>query len=64
MKSWKTTIGGVGMILGALAGLLVAFANGSLTTEALTAAGTAIAGGVALLAARDNSVSSEDAGVQ
>jgi len=65
MKSWKTTLAGVAAIIAAIA---LAIAH-QFDADANTAAdwGTvaaAVAAGVGLLFARDNGVSSEDAGIK
>jgi hypothetical protein len=54
MKSWKTTLGGIGMILGALADLANSFHNG--TQPAWNRDFIAITGGIGLLFAKDNNV--------
>lgn len=54
--SWKTTSSGILMILGALIGIYYNRAN--LTPETLMVAATAILGGIGLIFARDNNVSS------
>jgi hypothetical protein len=51
MKSWKTSLGGVGMILGAVADIAMALYNG--TTPNWDRDFIAICGGVALLFAKD-----------
>lgn len=61
MKSWKTTLGGVGMILSALANIVNRWKSTgtlSFTAEDMIA----ITGGFGLLSARDNNVTSEQAG--
>jgi len=64
-KSWKTTAAGIGAILMALGSLLQALFDGNPSTEPDYAAlVAAIIAGVGLLAARDNGVSSEDAGAK
>lgn len=64
-KSWKTTACGIGAILTALGSILTAYFDGDPTTvpdyAALVAA---LIAGIGLLAARDNNVSSEDAGAR
>ena len=66
--SWRTTTGGIGMILGGLGvlgGLLLKISNEGLSAidqSAITAGSAAfasISGGVALIFARDNKVTSE-----
>lgn len=64
-KSWKTTTAGIGAILVALGSILQALFDGNPATEPDYAAlVAAIIAGVGLLAARDNGVSSEDAGAK
>jgi|688.fasta_scaffold2358122_2 hypothetical protein len=65
MKSWKTTVAGIAAILTAGGAALTAISDGNPATEpdyaALIAACIA---GLGLLFARDNSVTSEDAGAK
>lgn len=61
--SWKTSLGGIGMILTGLLALVHAGQGGTITSDTLTVAITSISGGIGLIFARDNSVSSEVAGV-
>lgn len=61
-SSWRTTLFGIASILGALAALAHAGANGTITQADLTTFLTAVTTGVGLLFARDHSVSSEEAG--
>ena len=64
-KSWKTTAAGIGAILVALGSILQALFDGNPATEPDYAAlVAAIIAGIGLLAARDNNVSSEDAGAK
>lgn len=68
-KSWRTSLGGWGAILSAVGGLLVAFSNGSITIEDLqtlylSLTGIGLFGGAALTAARDNVVTSKEAGAE
>lgn len=61
MKSWKTSVGGIAMILTALTQIV----NGYRDTGSLSISAEAIgliSGGLALLFARDNNVTSEAAG--
>ena len=63
--SWRTTGGGIAVILSALAGALTALTDGNPATNPdWVALGGAIAGGWALIQARDNKVSSEQAGIK
>jgi hypothetical protein len=65
MKSWKTTIAGVGAILTAVGHALSAlFDNDPSTVVQLDVTVGAILAGVGLIAARDNGVTSEQAGVK
>lgn len=59
--SWKTTLSGIAVILGALASALKTGLDGDWPT-AITALVTGIPAGVGLIAARDNDVTSEQAG--
>lgn len=62
MKSWKTTLGGVATILaGVSAAIKFALANDY--GAAITTLTTTLPAGIALIFARDNNVSSEQAGV-
>ena len=63
MKSWKTTVAGVGSILTAVGNALSAMFDGNDATNpdwALVAA--AVMAGIGLISARDNKVTSEEAG--
>lgn len=62
MKSWKTTTAGIAAIVTALAAVATAIANGQPIDWASTMA--AIMAGVGLIAARDNAVTSEQAGAK
>lgn len=65
MKSWKTTLAGVGTILTAVGVALKAVFDGDPSTSVnFEATITAITAGIGLIAARDNGVSSEQAGVK
>lgn len=64
MKSWKTTLAGVAMILTGLGAAANAIATGSFSGETITAIFAAISGGIGLIAARDNNVTSEDVGAK
>lgn len=65
MKSWRTTITGILTILVAVAAAGKAFLDGDPSTvpnwETVIAA---VIAGVGLISARDNKVSSEDAGIK
>jgi hypothetical protein len=63
--SWRTTTAGIAAIVAALATAAVAlFDADPLTTPDWGAVGAALMAGVGLLAARDNKVSSEQAGAK
>ena len=65
MNSWKTTAAGVGAILVALGSALTAlFDSDPLTVPDWTAVIAALVVGVGLIAARDNSVTSEQSGAK
>jgi hypothetical protein len=63
MKSWKTTLSGVAVILAGLATAIKAGLAGDYGT-AFTALSTAIPAGIGLIAARDNGVTSEQVGAK
>ena len=63
MKSWKTTLSGVATILAAVATALKTGLAGDYGT-ALTTLATGVPAGIGLIAARDNGVSSEQAGAK
>ena len=60
----KSSAGGLALILGAIGGLLTAYANDSLNVEAVALAVTAIVAGYNGLMARDADVSSEKSGAK
>ncbi len=62
MTSYRTTIAGIAAILTAVAGAASAWANG--TPVDLPTLISAIVAGIGLIAARDNKVSSEQAGAK
>jgi hypothetical protein len=63
--SWRTTTAGIAAIVAAIATAVVAlFDADPLTTPDWGAVGAAFMAGVGLLAARDNKVSSEQAGAK
>lgn len=62
MKSWKTTLTGIGAVLGGIAIGLKAIAVGDFSK--LPEVIAAVTAGIGLIAARDNSVSSEAAGAK
>lgn len=64
-KSWKTTAGGVGAILAAVGGAVSLMFDGNPNTNPdWTSVIAAVTAGFGLIFARDNSVSSEDAGAK
>lgn len=64
-KSWKTTVTGIATILGAICVALVAqFDNDVATVPNWGGIVTAITAGIGLISARDNNVSSEEAGAK
>jgi hypothetical protein len=65
MKSWKTTAAGIAAIVAALATAVGAlFDADPLTMPDWGAVGAAIMAGIGLIAARDNGVTSEQAGAK
>lgn len=65
MKSWKTTVTGIAAVLTAVGSALTAlFDNDPNTTLDVTVTASAIMAGIGLIFARDNNVSSEDAGAK
>lgn len=66
MKSWRTSVIGAVLIVGALASLVIsALANKRMpTADELTMAAGTITTGVGLIAAQDNNKSSEDVGAK
>ncbi len=65
MKSWKTTVAGIAAIVAAIALAVKAEFDGDPATVAdWAAAVTAILAGIGLILARDNNVTSEDAGAK
>lgn len=64
MKSWKTTLGGVGTILAGIGIIINMVTSGNYPPDQITAAMAAISGGFGLIFARDNGVSSEEAGAK
>jgi uncharacterized membrane protein YhiD involved in acid resistance len=64
-KSWKTSAAGIGAILVAVGSALSSmFDNNPATVADWGAVVAAVIAGIGLLAARDNGVSSEDAGIK
>jgi hypothetical protein len=61
MKSWKTSTGGIATIVAGLAAAVTLWCQEN-KTEAVSTAMAAIATGFGLLSARDNKVTSQDAG--
>lgn len=65
MKSWKTTAAGIGAILVAAGSAMTAMFDADTTTVPdWGAVIAAIIAGIGLITARDNNVSSEQAGVK
>lgn len=65
MKSWRTSVLGICMILAAVGGAGKALLDGDPSTNvSFTELGIAISGGIALIFARDDKVSSESAGAK
>lgn len=64
MKSWKTTLGGVAAILAGLGLIAKMVSDGDYNAEKLMAAVAAVGAGFTGIFARDNNVSSEEAGVK
>jgi hypothetical protein len=65
MKSWKTTVTGIAAILTAVGAALTAlFDNDPATTLDVTVTASAIMAGIGLIFARDNGVTSEEAGAK
>jgi hypothetical protein len=63
--SWKTTMAGVAAILTALGSALTAIFDGNPSTNVeIATTVSAIMAGIGLIMARDNNVSSEQAGVK
>lgn len=63
-SSWKTTSAGILAIAGGIVRFYFAVKTGQITEEALMTSVTAIVSGIGLLFARDNNVSSEQAGAK
>lgn len=65
MKSWRTTVAGLGTVMVAIGGALNAMFDGNAATNPdWTATIAAITAALGLLFARDNKVSSEDVGAK
>lgn len=65
MKSWKTTVTGVAAILTAVGAALTAlFDSDPNTTLDVAVTASAVMAGIGLILARDNSVTSEEAGAK
>ena len=64
LKSTKTTIAGVAMLLGGLALVSEMVASKDYSPEKIGAALTAIAGGIGLITAKDGDKTSKDLGLE
>jgi len=65
MKSWKTTVAGVAAILTAVGAALTAlFDNDPTPVFDVATTSAAVMAGIGLIMARDNDVSSEEAGAK
>ncbi len=64
MKSWKTTLGGVAAILGGLGLVAKMISDGDYGSDKIMSAVAAIGAGFTGIFARDNNVTSEDAGIK
>lgn len=64
MKSWKTTVTGIAVLIGAVSMALIALLDGNPATTVDFDAILAALAGLGLLAARDNNVTSEEAGAK
>jgi hypothetical protein len=64
MKSWKTTLAGVGVILAAIGNAIGQFVAGGVAAVDFTVLIGGISAGGGLLLARDNDVSSKDVGIK
>jgi hypothetical protein len=65
MKSWKTTVAGIGTIVGAVGVALAAqFDNDPATIPNWGGIIAAITAGIGLISARDNGITSEQAGAK
>ena len=63
LTSWKTSAGGIATMLSGLSAAVILYQQDNVS-EAIATAVAAIGAGFGLLAARDNKVSSEAAGVK
>jgi hypothetical protein len=61
-KSWKTSAGGIATILAGLSAAIVLYQQGNVS-EAIATAVAAVSTGFGLISARDEKVTSHDAGV-
>lgn len=66
LKNWKTTLAGVGVLLGGVSVIAKTLSDGWQPgdMELLTGAGTAVAAGFGMIFARDADKSSQDSGVR
>lgn len=56
LVNWKTTLGGLALVLGGLATILTALTHNPVDASSLQAAGASIVAGVTLLFAKDGNV--------
>jgi hypothetical protein len=63
MTSWKTTLAGIGALLGSLAAAIKLFLAGDLVS-AISTLVAGVSAGIGLIHARDNNVTSEQAGAK
>lgn len=63
-KSWRTSAGGVSLVLAAIASVVAALTDNDPAGPQWEICYTQFAAGIALLFARDNKVTSEDAGAK
>ncbi len=64
MKSWKTTVAGIGVILAAIGKAIGEYTTGGIAAIDFAVLFGAISAGGGLLIARDNNVTSEDVGAK
>lgn len=64
LTSWKTSTGGIAMITAGISMILNAISGDAVDGEMLASGVGMIIGGISMLFARDNNVSSKDAGAK